>query len=64
MSSLSPIQTEQIGCLIDKRLHTPLHDSSIELDIVRTLNLQFFDQSQLSDFEGFEGDGSLTVPLQ
>ena len=59
MSSLSPIQKKQIGCLIDKNLHTLLHDSLIEIAIVRTLNLQFFDQRQLSDFEGFEGDGSL-----
>lgn len=27
--------------------------------VVCTLDLRFFDQSQLSDFEGFEGDGTL-----
>jgi Family of unknown function (DUF6499) len=59
MSSLSPAQTEQIGYLVDKRLRTLLHDSLIKFDVVCTLDLRFFDQSQLSDFEGFEGDGSL-----
>lgn len=63
MSSLTPVQTEQIGYLIDKRLHTLLHDSAIELDVVRTLDLQFFDQRQLIDFEGGEGDGSLGAYL-
>lgn len=59
MSSLSPIQTEQIGYLVAKRLYTLLHDSLIKFDVVCTLDLQFFDQNQLEDFEGFEGDGSL-----
>lgn len=59
MSPLSAVQTEQIGYLVDKRLHALSHDSLIKFDVVCTLDLRFFDQSQLSDFEGFEGDGSL-----
>ena len=59
MSSLSPVQTEQIGYLVDKRLHNLSHHSLIKFDVVCTLDLRFFDQSQLSDFEGFAGDGSL-----
>lgn len=59
MSSLSSVQTEQIGYLIDKCFNTLLTDSLIKFDVVCTLDLRFFDQSQLSDFEGFEGDGTL-----
>lgn len=51
VSSLRPEQAKQLGHLIEMRNKLLIDETVIDLDVVRTLDLHFFDQSRLSEFE-------------
>lgn len=51
LMSLNSLQFEQLKYLIDMSNHMLIDDAVIDLEVVRTLDLKFFDQSRLAEFD-------------